>query len=419
MTSVVAANPQERAWDEGEAATIAAVSAMNVACASLVDAIAMLIDTGGWAGWGITSIEHWVQWKAAVSMHRAENLVLIARRRDELPGCYEVFRQGRLTEDAMVRIAKRVPAERDAEVAGSATTLTISQLTRVLACLPILPPPEDPDRGPAPEPVRERYVRIHERPDGSMAGQFELPPDEAAVVRAGLDAARDREFRDRQGLDDTEDPGTGPQRVTLADAFVRLARSGTDALDGTLQRTGRPGDRHHLVIHRDLGADGTLGPARLHHGPHLPDALARYLTCDTSITVALRDGLRLIGYAPTERTPNRRIRRWIEHRDGGCIHPLCDAKRWLHIHHLQHWEDGGATVGSNLVCLCPTHHRALHHGAFTIDGNPDHGTVVVEDRWGRRIEPPDYGARRLPADRPAEPTYRPPYGERLTEWTWN
>lgn len=411
---VVSELPSEVAWREGEAATVAAVTQLNVAAAALVDTMAMLLATDGWAGWGIKSPVHWLQWKGAMSRGRAEGIVTIARRREELPRCVEEFRGGRLTEDAMVRIARVVPAGRDTEVAGRAAGLTISQLDRVLRSLPEVAERDEPG------PDGERFVRVQRYADGTVRGRFCLPPDEGAVFQQGLQAARDDLYRERRGLPVEEEvPEAEARQIGWADALVRLAELGTDAGDRHLQRTGRPGDRHQLVIHRHLRDDGTLSPARLHNGPVLPEALARYLSCDTSITIAAHRGLELIGFTPTERTPNRQLRRWLEHRDGGCVHPLCGQTRGLHAHHLWHWEDGGPTIGSNLICLCPAHHRALHKGELTIEGNPEHGDVVIRDRFGHRIEPPGFGERpdRLPA--PAQPTFVPPYGERLTDWYWN
>ena len=72
--------PQELAWREGEADTVALMGAINVAVARLVATIRMLIDTDGWGGHGIRSGDHWVTWKAGVSARRAQDLVRIARR---------------------------------------------------------------------------------------------------------------------------------------------------------------------------------------------------------------------------------------------------------------------------------------------------------------------------------------------------
>src|SRR5690606_815945 len=175
-------SPQEAAWlyAEGEAAAV--MGTVNVAVARLVAALRVLVESDGWVGPGVQSPEHWLTWKAGVARGRAEGLVRIARRAGELPACWALFEQGRLGEDAMVRIARHVPAARDGEVAALAPRLLISQLDRLLRSLP--EQADGLDRPPAPDP--ERMCELRERRDGWLRGKFCLPPDEAAVVRLGL-----------------------------------------------------------------------------------------------------------------------------------------------------------------------------------------------------------------------------------------
>jgi hypothetical protein len=369
-----------------------------------------------------------VCWKAAVSRSRAEGLVRIARRVGELPACWALFEAGRLGEDAMVRIARRVPAERDAEVAALAPALLISQLDRLLRSLP-----EQPyGRDPAPTPGPERMCRFRERPDGWLRGEFCLPPDEGALVQTGFTAARDAEFRDRNGLapDAPADPdapagvGAGARAVSWADGLVRMAAVATDALDSSLARTGHPGERHQVVLHHDVDPDGTIGPGELELGAVVPDAVARYLACDATVQVLTYRVGELIGVHPAVRTPNRATRRMLARRDQGCTHPLCTQTLWLHAHHIVDWEDHGPTIPSNLTLLCPFHHRALHHGEFAIEGNPEDGTMRFLDRWGQPIEPPhlqpaDPGGG--PPDHGRPPPFTPPLAERLSTdtFTWS
>ena len=409
-------HPRERAWAEGESSTVALMGTVNLAVAQLVATIRMLIDTDGWGGHGIQSVEHWLTWKAGISRSRAESLVRIARRIDELPACWALFQAGRLTEDAMVRIVRRVPACRDAEVASWAPGMLISQLTRALKSCPELP---NPDPNPKPDPFeRQRYLHMHHREDGWGKGEFSLPPDEMASLQAALQQARDAEFRDRNGLEaDAEVENRGS--VTWADALMRLATEGLDALDPTLARTGRRGERTKVVLHHDVDPHGELGPGQLHLGKVIPDTVARFMSCDAEVIVASYKAGQLIGINPTERTVNRHLRRAIERRDQGCAHPLCTQTRWLHIHHILHWAQRGLTIPSNLCCLCPTHHRQLHDGELTIDGNPEAGTLRFYDARGRPIEPPDLGSPKLRLDEPSP--FTPPFGERLDpRWFgWN
>ena len=206
------------------------------------------------------------------------------------------------------------------------------------------------------------------------------------------------------------DPHDGEARgrqVTWADGLVRMAAAATDALDADLRRTGNPGDRHQVVVHCDIDPEGRLGPGQLEFGPVVSHALTRYLACDARVLVAAHQAGRLVGLQPTDRRPNRATRRYLARRDQGCRHPLCHQRRWLHAHHIVFWDDGGLTVPENLVLLCPRHHRALHQGEFSIEGDPEAGTLRFRDRFGRQLTPPPTGPPTRPDLRPATSRTRP------------
>jgi len=419
--------PQERAWRVAEVAAAEAMGTVNPAVARLVVALVDLLAADGWQGAGIRSPEHWLTWKAGVSHGRAAGLVGIARRVDELPACFALFAEGRLGEDAMVRIARRVPASRDTEIAALAPQLLIAQLDRVLRSLP-----EQPD-GSAQRREPERVLRLRDSRDGWTRGEFCLPADEGALVRLGLTTARDAEFRDRNDLDpadsvdaDIDGLADGARAVSWADGLVRMASEAADGLDPTFRRTGQRGERNTVVLHVDVDPDGTHGPAQLELGPVIRGHVARYLCCDARVQVMTYLHGRLIGINPAERTVNRATRRYLARRDQGCTFPLCGQKLWLHAHHIRHWEHGGITEPRNLTMLCPSHHQALHAGEFSIEGDPEASTLRFLDRFGRPIEAPDLDppATGPPGDRhspPQPPHFTPPLAERLrSDWfTWN
>jgi hypothetical protein len=72
---------------------------------------------------------------------------------------------------------------------------------------------------------------------------------------------------------------------------------------------------------------------------------------------------------------------------GGAVSPQNDSPgcgrppAWCHAHHIHHWVDGGETKLSNLVMLCPSHHRTLHHTAWQVR--------IAEDELPEFI-PPDW-----------------------------
>jgi hypothetical protein len=149
-------------------------------------------------------------------------------------------------------------------------------------------------------------------------------------------------------------------------------------------------------------------------GPLLTAAERRYLTCDATCEVWFERGGEVIGAGRATRQISRRLRRALEHRHRGCAVPGCGATRGLHAHHIEHWEDGGLTELSNLVLLCPHHHRLHHRGVITITGPADH--LIVTDSAGRLLTAGSL-ARPPTLPPPAVPPCPGPTGERA-DWWW-
>lgn len=415
MSSVTAlgAPTQDEVAQAAGARAARVMGQVNALAFELVDLMVEVLDAEAWGGGGsLRSPVHWLCWRTGLSESRAKGLVAIAKRVHELPECVERFRSGRLTEDAMVLIASKAPAGRDRELAELAPMLLHSQLKRVLAHLP------EQERRTTPRPGPALGARFGFQADGTWRGTFVLPADQGAVAQRALESAHQAVFAERAA--DTDPEVRGP--VTWSDAYLRVSETALDALDPDAARTGVRGERAQVIVHLDARSDGD-GQARIHLGPQLPDPLRRFLTCDAKVRAVLEGAQgAVLGISPQETTVNRRLRRIIEQRDGGCRYPGCSQTRWVQVHHIVHREDGGLTIASNLVCLCPHHHRAHHQGLFEITGNPEqpHG-LRFSNRWGRAIGPPRYGPPAPPPTGDAAPAFTPPTGERLeARWfTWN
>jgi hypothetical protein len=101
------------------------------------------------------------------------------------------------------------------------------------------------------------------------------------------------------------------------------------------------------------------------------------MACDGRIELILeRDG-RAIGVGRATRRIPAWLTRQIRHRDGGCRFPGCGRQRWVHIHHLIHWIDGGPTDLDCLVTLCDYHHRLVHERGWHISGDPNGDLIFV------------------------------------------
>ncbi|MEY2434805.1 MAG: hypothetical protein QOC92_4530 [Acidimicrobiaceae bacterium] len=378
------------------------VGVINTATAALVATIETVLDEGIWeTAAGIRSPEHWVAWQCGVSSQHAIRLVQLARRRGELPNNTELFDAGQLSEDAMAAIARRVPAEREAEVALLAPRLLHSQLARFLSSLP-----EYPKKAGGEEP--HSTVEFGTQAD-RWKMRVDLPLDEGALIEKALTVARSEVFHERHPDDGEENPRTSG--VTWVDGLLRAAERALTAMGHPEER--RPADRFQVLLHINA-SDKT---ARLHLGPVVPDSMRRYLSCDADVRLLFETDAFLADFSPRTRTVDDRMRAFIENRDGGCRVPGCTAQRWLHIHHIRHWEDGGETRSRNLCALCPLHHRLHHLGMLGIEGDPSTiDGLTFRDQRGRIIgaRPPTPGGR--PPDSSVQP-YVHPSGERA-DWHW-
>ncbi len=99
-----------------------------------------------------------------------------------------------------------------------------------------------------------------------------------------------------------------------------------------------------------------------------PIETVRRLCCDGSIAPIIENAKgEPLHVGRRVRTLTTAIRRALWSRDGGCAFPGCDHKRFVDVHHIKHWADGGETSVENLVLLCSSHHKLVHEGGFHID----------------------------------------------------
>ena len=385
---------------------------MNAAVGRLVRLIADVLETGAWEGAGIRSPSQWVAWKCGVSSSRARRLVAMARRLVELPETRAALEKGELGEDQVAVICRHAPTGIDGQAAELARSATVVQLSRVLGSY-VFEEPKSPEAPVADVTDEPRRVTFGHDDQGSWTLSAKLPADEGALVERALVAARDELFR--AGAHD-QGPRPSPADVSWADALVRVAEGSLAA--GAACRPHH--DRHLVLLHIDTGADGALG-GHLHLGPGLSESLRRFVGCDARVRPVMEAGGLPVSVGRAFRTVPDRTRMVVEERDRGCRVPGCDRSRWLHVHHIAHWEDGGASDTANLLALCQRHHRLHHLGRLGIQGDADDPDgVVFTDERGRRLgssgrpEPPgqaiEVAARRLGV---APGAWSHPTGERL------
>jgi hypothetical protein len=416
---------------------------LNAQHARLVDlTIEMLADESLWVGEGTHTPELFLAWRTGLAPQRARQIVAIARRADELPASLDAFRRGELAIDQIAAIAQRAPWWSDSEVCDLAKLLTVGQLRRALAQYPFpdIPPTDDtspigepdaetgtagtgadddgsdagtPDDQPLPAPdagddPADPARALLGDPDGSTAtgriwwgigddGVFRLHLECDQISAMTIDAAL-REARDHLIQQ-------GHPNVSDLDAFVEMAQRSLDSIESPARR-----ERFRINIH--LRTNGTCCDD---HDTTIPDAIARYLTCDGLLSPVFIDDSIPISVGRTQRTIPLRTRRLVILRDQGCRIPGCTITHHIEVHHIVHWEDDGPTDTWNLIALCPRHHRMHHRGELGITGNADDPDgITFTNRHGRPIA--TTGARpQPPGASPTTPTgvYQHPLGERL------
>lgn len=205
--------------------------------------------------------------------------------------------------------------------------------------------------------------------------------------------------------------------LSWVDSLLEMARRALSQDGG-----GKPAeDQHRVLWHHSI--DPTGRPVlRGHQGAQVPEWMRRFLLCDATVTPVAElaprpagdpagDGVdigclaELVGGTPVsvgraQRIAPDRLRRLVEHRDGACRVPGCDAKQWLPMHHIVWWENGGRTDSSNLVAICGAHHRMIHREELHVTGNADDPDgLTFTDNTGRTIRA---AARTAPPTGPPE-----------------
>ena len=430
--------------------TAAVAGRLNRAQAELVQIAAELITDRHWGDGGFKTPEHYLVVRAGLSPGHASDIVQVAKRRTELVEASAALDAGELSLDQVAVIARNVPPGYTTSVTHLARNATVTQLRRATSrhAFPATTPPPDPatdssavqvvDEQGAYEAARDAAAeqRACARADLSMSydsdGRFQLrysaPATIGALVEQAVKEAKDALFLRRRDTNtaSTSDSATvtGSEPVPATSRDAQDPRAGlptyADALEematrslATVTSTSRS-SRYRVYLH--LSTDG----AWINGGHAIPlRLLSRFIT-DGKVQPVWETEGRPISVGRSMRILPDRTRRLIHDRDRGCRFPGCPTTRFVEIHHLNPWADGGPTDEHNQTSLCTIHHDAIDRGDYTITGDPTHPDgLTVTNRYGLPIRPPQPDETAPPPDGdPPIPndTYHPPSGGPI-RWT--
>jgi hypothetical protein len=241
----------------------------------------------------------------------------------------------------------------------------------------------------------QRFLSITPRLDGMYNVRGLLDAESAAVITAATDSIIrprrggprfvDKEKAAEQQRIALEDQRTIPQM--MVDALVDLVSVAVATDDGAVLTGGKG----QVILHTVRNADGTVD-AGVFEGQL--DAVSkaiieRHLCNDSYAAVGFEHGTP-VDSSSDQRLFNRRQRRALAARWGGCGFPGCDRPpSWTEAHHIRHWAEGNRkTETVDGILLCQHHHMLLHNNGWRVvrDGSdyylhaPDGSVTYLESK---------------------------------------
>jgi len=233
---------------------------------------------------------------------------------------------------------------------------------------------------------QRRSLKLIPQSDGMVRLVWDMPPETAGLVRAGIDvlvgeqlrAARDQvpsSLADT-GMADIDDRTLPQRRADAAEELLRHAIS-----------CDRPGGDRPVVtmvvrMTLDQLLDG-LGVAQIDGIDARISAIrARLLAADANIIPAVLGGAgEVLDLGRARRLFSPAQRQAFAEQYGGCAFPGCDhPPSYTEAHHIQWWSAGGPTDLSNGIPLCSFHHHRVHDDGWEIDMR-DHVPYFIPPPW--------------------------------------
>ncbi|MBM3661661.1 MAG: DUF222 domain-containing protein [Actinobacteria bacterium] len=254
----------------------------------------------------------------------------------------------------------------------------------------------DPDGGHQPESACDR-ARLRPGLGDTLHLDDTFHGAAAQQVRAAIDEEVERRFHHHRQPNQEEQGHSVPSRSELtAESLAELLRRDT----ATQPPARAPVSDVTLVIRAGdpLAPDGSLGGTTVGtslDGVRLQDGTVRELLCDAVLHPVVVDSLGVpLDLGRSIRAFSPQQRRAAIARDGGCVHPGCDAPpSWTHLHHLDEVRLGGATDVNRSACLCPTHHAVWHAPGWPTRSRPD-GYLDITTPTGQRLVSQRHGRPR-------------------------
>lgn len=321
---------------------------------------------GMWPADGYRNFAEWVGAQLNISSWAARRRIEAAHALPFLPRIDAAFERGHLTLEHVVELCRFATPETEGALVKWARRVKPSAV-RQKAEVELRR-----SRAETIEVDRARFLHYWWMDDGQLGLEGAFPPDQGAVIAKALDRMADR-TPDVVEEDEVLTPSDAALEIRRADALYAMA-SARIAND-------QEADRATVVVHAPFAAIAGHDErgCEIEHGPAIHAETARRMCCDGHIEFVLHNDLgQAVGIGHKERKIPRWLLRQLKYRDGRCTFRGCEAKHFLHAHHIVHWIKGGPTDLTNLTLVCTFHHKLLHEYGWSVQLDPDGST-----RWFR------------------------------------
>jgi hypothetical protein len=325
---------------------------------------------------GSRTMADWTAARLDVTSDTARSLVRAAKTFTDRPDMEGLLAKGEITFDRAVATAKLAASGASEELVGASAGYDLSGVVRLAARHRRLTPVSER------EAFSERHVAIQPNLDLSQVrGWFTLPGFEGEILTRALEHRAD-------AFPEPGDQHRTGRGARMADALVSIAQDSLERVgpEGNPSTGNSSHDPLVSVFVDEAIASPTAGEAgaEIVTGVRVGPMTLERMLCGGRVQLIGVDDTKPVWHTRATRAIPPATRRFVLHRDGGCVVDGCSSRYRLQVHHVRQRSRGGGHEPENLVTLCWYHHQVAIHGeGYRIDpDSPSHR---------RRLLPPIRG----------------------------
>lgn len=309
---------------------------------------------------GASSTSAYLVRVAGIAASTAFEYVRVARQVVDFPVLMAAFAEGAIDYSTVRLLLKYLTADNECELVELAKQLGHEQMKKVLAGSEMNHETEKPDY----------FFRIRELEGGDVEFSGRANAADGAALRAALKIGEMAHYDNQHPDEEAAAPEKRPTRQTVSGFGMPVGRAHLHAFMGLVQvaRTTAtkplrsPGAHVNIII-------GPDGHAHMPHSPKTPSKTLENLVANALVRLNVADkaGLFLSTGRAQRLATDAQVNALMSMWGHQCAMPGCNHTRFMEIHHMQEWANGGPTDVVNLIPLCSACHSLVTEGYATVE----------------------------------------------------